>query len=203
MIKYVTSVLLIGISITVFLLFAEPIYTEIATKKSDQATYNQARNNSETLGKERDRLIQTRNTFSSEDLAKLKKLLPDHVDNIRLILEIEKIATPYNMVLKDVQYSAVQEDTNATASSGDTSTRGGGIGKNQSANTDYGSWDLGFSTTGTYSNLISFMKDLESNLRIVDILSVQFSSITGAKVDSSLPETYKITFKIRTYWLKN
>ena len=68
---------------------------------------------------------------------------------------------------------------------------------------DYGVWNLGFSTQGTYSNFVNFVKDLEKNLRIVDIVSVDFSSSSGIGVNPALSSIYKYDFKIKTYWLKN
>ena len=51
---------------------------------------------------------------------------------------------------------------------------------------------------------INFIKDLESNLRIVDISSIQFSSsASGVGLNPLLPEAYKYDIKIKTYWLKN
>ena len=72
---------------------------------------------------------------------------------------------------------------------------------------DYGVWNLEFSTMGTYNNFLNFSRDLQSNLRIVDIAAVQFSS-TDTRVAPlvgklSSDEVYKYSFKIKTYWLKN
>lgn len=75
------------------------------------ASYNEALNNSKALEAERDKLTQKYNSFDPENLSKLQKLLPDNVDNIRLILEIEKIASPYGMVLKNVKYDATDKNT--------------------------------------------------------------------------------------------
>ena len=135
---------------------------------------------------------------------KLQKLLPNNVDNIRLILEIEQIALPYGMVLKDIKYSAT--DTTKSATNGEVAIVQGG-GAVQSPPKDYGVWDLEFSTVGTYDNFLNFTRDLESNLRIVDISSIQFSSETASESSSTpnsspLLESYKYDFKIKTYWLK-
>ena len=57
------------------------------------------------------------------------------------------------------------------------------------------------------SDFLSFLKDLESNLRIVDMSSIQFSSDSNTGLNlsssSSSTEAYKYNFKIKTYWLKN
>ena len=199
--RFITPIILIGIAVTLFFMFANPIYSDIATLKKEVASYDAALDNSKALENERDKLTAKYNSINPDNLTKLQKLLPENVDNIRLILEIEQIASPYGMALKDVKYNAAE--TNTTTNTGAV-VQGGGTAK--SAPKDYGIFDLEFSTSGTYDNFINFTKDLESNLRIVDISSISFSSNTAsagasAKINSS--EIYKYDFKIKTYWLKN
>lgn len=202
MFKFILPTILIGAAIAGFFIVTNPLYQEISLIKEQMASYNEALDNSKALEAERDKLTQKYNSFDPENLSKLQKLLPDNVDNIRLILEIEKMASPYGMVLKDVKYDTTSKEGNTTSQATAVAVKGGEV----SSNKEYGVWDLEFSTQGTYNNFINFIKDLENNLRIVDISSIQFSSSiskTDTKVNLSLPEIYKYDFKVRTYWLKN
>lgn len=199
MMRFIMPVILIGIGVTVFFMFSEPIYNDIKQLSTQVDSYDEALGNSKALEDQRDQLTYKKGTFDPDDLIKLQKLLPDKVDNIRLILEIEKIAEPYGMVLKDIKYNAA-DTTKNVASSGGVSQGGGAV---QTASKDYGIWDLEFSTTSTYNNFLNFTTDLQKNLRIVDISSIQFSSVSSNVFSSTLPESYKYNFKIKTYWLKN
>lgn len=194
-------VILIGISITVFFVFTNPLYTELVASRGDSASYNEALDNSKALENERDKLTAKYNSIDPNNLAKLEKFLPENIDNIRLILEIEQIASPYGMVLKDVKYSTATDENKVTNGVSAVTGSFSGVQVSQSVRKDYGVWDLEFSTTGTYNNFINFTKDLEKNLRIVDISSIAFSS--DAVGQSSALESYKYNFKIKTYWLKN
>jgi Tfp pilus assembly protein PilO len=177
-------------------MFTNPIYQQIPVLRAEVDSYNEALNNSKALENERDKLTSKFNSINKEDLDKLEKLLPDNIDNIRLILEIEKIASPYGMVLKDVKYNA-EESVEAKP----TNAKQAGSGAKSATSKDYKVLNMEFSVSGTYNNFINFTKDLESNLRIVDISSISFSS----EVDSKTNPTglYKYNFKIKTYWLKN
>lgn len=197
MFRYILPIILIGVAIAGFFLLTDPIYKSISLERGQVASYNEALDNSKALEAERDKLTQKYNSIDPENLSKLQKFLPDNVDNIRLILEIEKIASPYGMALKDVKYDATNDNV-ATSP-----TIGVAKGGTNSLNKDYGTWNLEFSTQGTYNNFNSFVKDLENNLRIVDISSIQFSSGGKIGLSPSLQEAYKYNFKIRTYWLKN
>lgn len=200
MFRFIVPTVLIGVAVAGFLMFTMPLYQDIVSLKTDVASYNEALDNSKTLEAERGKLTEKLNSIDPINLVKLQKFLPDNVDNIRLILEIEKISKPYGMVLKDVKY-----DTLTTKPATGTTIQGGAA--DADIHKDYGSWNLEFSTQGTYSNFLSFLKDLESNLRIVDISSIQFASDSGAGVgiasSTSSSDSYKYGFKIKTYWLKN
>ena len=194
--RFILPIILIGISITSFFLFIDPYYKEMSTLKQKESSYDGALTNSKTLENERDKLTQKFNSFDKNNLDKLSKLLPDSVDNIRLILEIEKIAAPYGMVLKDVKYDTIEKDS--------MTTKTVGLQPNTPVvRKDYDVWELGFSIQGTYNNFYNFVKDLERNLRIVDVISVEFSSNAGIGINPALSSIYKYDFKIKTYWLKN
>ena len=209
--KFALPIILIGVAIGGFFIFTSPLYSEVSKLNTQIASYNEALNNSKSLEAERDKLVQKYNSLDKGNLDKLNKMLPDTVDNIRLILEIEKLALPYGMVLKDVKY-----DTKSQTS---TTTTGTTVAVPTPSNTkviannkDYGIWDLEFSTQGTYFDFVNFSKDLEKNLRIVDISSITFSSDSGngpsLKTTTGIApaqptNVYKYIFKIKTYWLKN
>lgn len=205
MMRFIMPIILIAVSIVLFFVFANPIYNEILVLRGEVASYNEALDNSKALENERDKLTAKYNAINPENLTKIAKLLPENVDNIRLILEIEQIALPYGMVLKDVQYDTAETEANNTT--GNAPIQGGGITKTTPK--DYGIFELSFSTTGTYNNFINFTKDIENNLRIVDMSSIVFSSNNVANVSSNpssktvSTEVYKYDFKIKTYWLKN
>jgi Tfp pilus assembly protein PilO len=216
MMKFIMPIILVAISVAVFFVFTNPIYGGISELKAQSATYDEALDNSKALETERDVLTKKESSITAENILKLRKLLPENIDNIRLILEIEQIALPFGMVLKDVKYNSATTTTTPQAAAG--AAPAGvpqGAGTTQAANPDYGVWDLSFSTTGTYDNFLNFTRALESNLRIVDISAIQFSSNTAAgtgpkalvgapaAATGSPNDLYTYDFKIKTYWLNN
>lgn len=198
MYKYILPTILIVIAIAGFIFITNPLYGEVSLRREQIKSYDEALSNSKALEAERDKLTQKYNSFDPENLSRLQKLLPDSVNNIRLILEIEKIALPYGMVLKDVKYDTTNKNSKELTMEVASVTE-------TLINKNYGTWDLEFSTQGTYNNFVNFIKDLENNLRIVDISSIQFSSNASANMglNPSLLEAYRYNFKIKTYWLKN
>lgn len=201
MLRSLFAIILIAIAIAGFFVFANPLFSDINALKAQAVSYDQALANSKALENARDTLTQEENSISPDDLDRLEKLLPDNVDNIRLILEIEKVAQPYGMVLKDVKYDATQiAKTGADAADSQVVQSGDTAAMNPK---DYGIWNLQFTTEGTYDSFLSFLRDLESNLRIIDIANIQFQSNSGSGATPGLIQSYRYQFTIKTYWLKD
>src|SRR3989339_1994705 len=141
MTRFIMPIILVGIAISVFFVFANPLFNEISTIREEVKSYNEALDNSKALENERDKLTAKYNAINPENLAKLEKLLPENVDNIRLILEIEQIALPYGMILKDIKYNATETKKNV---SGEAVVIAQKSETAQFPPKDYGIWDLEF-----------------------------------------------------------
>ncbi|HWA32212.1 MAG TPA: hypothetical protein VG694_02050 [Candidatus Paceibacterota bacterium] len=202
------SIVLIVAAVAGFIVITEPLYKDISGLKAEASVYQSALNNAKEIANKRDALTAQRNAMNQSDIDRLQKMVPDSVDNIRLILEIEQLAAPYGMVLRDIQYDTLSQNALASGQQASASTDQNQVSTDtsapdESAGKDYGVWTLQFSTQAPYQNFLSFVSDLEKNLRIVDIASIDFSSDSGAGLNPGLSESYKYNFKIKTYWLKN
>ena len=179
MIRLITPVIFIVVAVGLFLTYIDPTYQAIKELREGEAQFDQALNQSRELQKTRDSLLSRYNTFDQTNIDRLEKLLPDNVDNVRLILDIDSIASKYNMRTRDVTVTASSpEDPGAIA------TDQGEIG----------SVVLSFSVIARYDDFINFLRDLESSLRIVDVVGLSFNSAAG--------DAYNFSVSIKTYWLK-
>ena len=195
--RLILPILFILIAVLAFIFGVNPFYKEVSILKSDIAVYNTALNNSTNLQKTEDALIKAYNEISQEDKDRLDHFLPSSVNNIQFILEIERIANLHGMLIKDLKFDArtsgnVTPGSNVIASTIGTDTR------------PYGVFPIEFTTEGKYSTFIPFLKDLEYNLRLVDVKSISFSVPTdnGKIVDGVDPDVYRYILKVETYWLK-
>lgn len=191
MFRFIVPILLLVVSVGTFLLYIDPAYGDIKSLRTDSASYDEALNNSKILQSIRGELSDKYKNFPATDLDRLKKLLPDNVDNIRLILQIQRIAAPYGMTLKNVKFDVV-----APVQTQAGFATGGAVASAPKKN--YEGFDLEFSTEGSYTNFTAFLQDLEKSLRIVDVNSISFTSSTATPGS----DIYKYDFKIKTYWFK-
>ena len=178
----------------IFFFYTQPAYDTMQSQQANIDQYNQALSKAAELQTLKSSLLTKYNSFDPSSLDRLQKLLPDHVDNIALILDLDSIASRYGLLLQnvDISTSGAETPTNQTAI--------GAIGNNSQ---QYDSLTLTFSTQGTYTSFLQFLSDLESSLRIVDLATLSGSRATPSSGTRALsPEVYSYTITLRTYWLK-
>ena len=178
-------ILLIALAVGLFVVYTNPTYQNedgIKGLSAQAAEYDQALTQSSELRAARDKLLAHRNTFSADDVHKLERVLPDNVDNIRLIIDIQNIAARYRLQIKNVALGA------SSADEGSQAIAAGAEGHS------VGTVELGFSVDSTYDNFIAFLDDLEKSVRVVDVEKITFVTGPGDL------ETYKL--QIKTYWLR-
>jgi len=193
----ISSLIIAGV---LFFVFVDPLYGEVKQLRTDVATYNTALNNSTELQKTRDSLLEVYKNVKTEDKDRLEHFLPSTIGNIELILEIEKIANLHGMPIGDIKF-----DTKNLESQDGTVTPDTVVAESDpSAYLPYGIFPMEFIIEGRYDTFVSFLKDLEHNLRLVDVKGISFivPSPTLNQADTTSPSIYKYTVKVETYWLK-
>lgn len=182
--RFILPVLLVALAIGLFMLYTDPAYQGVKELQAQVAAYDEALDKSQELKRTRDQLISRRNTFPAESIQKLEKILPDNVDNIRLIIDINSIAARHQLSIKGIELGQLSDSS--------SSRNAIAVGGSGSA---VGSVELGFTVTASYDNFLAFLQDLEHSLRVVDIEQITF---TVNPEDGALND---YTFNIRTYWL--
>ncbi len=177
--KSLFPIIAVAAAIALFYWYIDPTYTEIKELRTTEGTLDLALDRSLELQEERDQLLSRYNTFSATDVSRLEKLLPDHVDNVRLILDLDGIASKYGMRVRNV-----------TLDKSNTRTQGT-VGPDESL---YESFILTFTVTGEYGTFRQFIQDLERSLRLVDVVGLSFVAAESGLYDFSI--------SIKTYWLK-
>ncbi len=146
---------------------------------AEDAQYQEALNNSSKIRQKRDALIQKKNDFSEDQINRLEELLPDNVDNIKLVISIKNIAQNHGLVLKNIKLNSAPVTDNKK------------LGADHSK---YGTVGLSFAVAANYSSFQNFLKDLEKSLRLVDV--------TDLAVNANDVGTYDFSVSLKTYWLK-
>ena len=182
--RFLLPVILTIVAIGLFAAYTNPTYQGLKATQAKVAAYDEALNKSKELKKIKGDLDSARNAFKPEDEQKLVRLLPDNVDNIRLIIDINNIAARHGLSLSSV---ALGEVSNGTAPRSALA-----VGPSGEA---VGSVNLGFSVTASYEDFLAFLQDLEHSLRILDVEKLSFAAAAAQN------GKYTFGFTVRTYWL--
>jgi len=191
--NFILPIILIISSFAVFFGYVDPNYkngidqvggpdyskSDVVFLKSELSKYDNVLSSANDIVSKRESLIAKRNTITDADQARLERLLPSNIDNIRLIIEISKIAEGRNLVAKNISVGDMSKITSDT------------IGQSDSP---YGTLSLKFTVNSSYSNFLNLLQDLESNLRLVDITDISFNATESG--------FYDFNVSLNTYWLK-
>ncbi len=124
-----------------------------------------------------------------DGVARLQKFLPDSVDNVQLILDLDGLAARSGIKIDNFNTSDLVTD-NAVAFSDEKGTRNVSLEPVKA----YDSLDLSIAASGSYAQLRAFLQGVESSLRPLDLISFQLTdSATGV---------YKYQMTFRLYWLR-
>lgn len=187
MINLILPIGLLIAAVGLFATYTNGAYQETKSLSAQVGSYDDALNKAQELRQQRDTLLSKYNTFSTENKQRLLHGLPDNVDNIRLIIDINNIASRHNLALKNVELGTVSDSraTRSTLSVG-------------SSNDTIGSVEVSFTVSAVYEDFLSFLQDLEHSLRLVDVENIEFSAPSAAEGGNR--SDYSLT--IRTYWLR-
>ena len=206
--RIVPILLVIG-AIGLFIGYTQPTYGGSITALKDEITsLDSALNAAEQFKLKEAQLTQQRNAMAGEQLERLEAFLPDSVDNVQLIVDLNSLAARSGVQLSEFNIVGGDTGSNTTSSTntGVAPLAAAGAAAGPGAMTPQSntlalqtsepteSLELSVSATGSYAAFRTFLAGVEQSLRPLDVieLSVQDSE-TGVY-------TYDITFRL--YWLR-
>ncbi len=199
--KSLTSIILIIVSIGVFFFFVDPQYKKIKQLNAEIEQNQKIITIANKLQSKKEELNDKFNQISQAEKAEIEKLLPDTVDNVRLIIDINNIAEQFGIVIRNISITS-KEDSSAGESkktlSSQKSNFEGVLEENSLKYVDtskIGVISFSFSVSAKYEVFIEFLKQLEESLRLVDIRNIEIT-----RGSESVFYDYRVTFD--TYWLK-
>lgn len=166
-----------------FLTWINPRYKEIQVAREEIARLEELNVKATTLRDDRARLLAKYQSIGDEQERRLMKLLPDHADNIQLLLDIKNAAATYGITIQDISLEGEGQKK---------------VGKTTKVTESalYGETQVGFSVEARYPDFVSFLRDIEQSLRLVDVRELTVSQ------EESVSDRQKYELTVATYWLK-
>ncbi len=184
--KSIVPAFLIAVSIGLYYLYINPHYATVQNLKTESGQYQLALDKAHELENQRDVLLTKYNNFSQDDITRLNRILPDKVNTVKLVTDIDAIAKQYGIAIRSVSVSQTVTDNSQTIQVGAGPERA------------YNTTTIAFKFSSTYPNLVSYLKDLEKSLQMIDIQYVRFE-VLESDLNTGV-HAYEVSFN--TYWLK-
>ncbi len=172
------------IAILVFFIYINPTWTgSIAATKAAITNDDQALAAANAYAAQESQLASARNSINSESLARLSTMLPDSVDNVGLIVDLNALAARSGLSISNIDVVARQA---VSSSSGGALPAAGARSIN--------SVDLALSALGSYQSFQAFLAGVEKSARLLDVRDIMIKgSETGV---------YSYQMTLRLYWLQ-
>ncbi len=186
--RSLTATVLIIVAVGLYFTITKGVLAEANIFRDSNKEYITAIQNAKDLIALRDRVLADYNKLTPEDREKLDKIVPQNVDNIRLVIDLNSVALRHGLALKGINASASAASSNSQSSQAD-------MGQTNTPKHQLDIVTVSFGLSAPYQQFISFLQDLESSLRILDV--------SGLSVISNENGVYDWKIELKTYWLKN
>lgn len=177
-------IIFILISGGIFFTFIDPTYQKVKEKQEEVNRLDQLLDRTVEIRGIREEISARRNAITQTDLERLGKMLPQNIDNIQLILDINNIARQRSMTITDIRIDTVQDEAGSDVI-------------NVSNQGLYGQVGFNFQVVTDYANFKQFLDDMSRSLRLVDVTSITVNPIREES------EFFAFDIGIKTYWLQD
>src|SRR4051812_21461687 len=101
--KFAVPLLMISAATGLLFIFVKPQYAEVNVLRAQSAEYDHAIERAKDTVAKKDQLLAKFNSYNPEDIARLKKFLPDTVDPIQLIIDMNAIVVANQSKMEDIK----------------------------------------------------------------------------------------------------
>ncbi|MFA7216418.1 MAG: type 4a pilus biogenesis protein PilO [Candidatus Paceibacterota bacterium] len=175
-----TPIIIIIICIATYYLYLSPSYADLKMVMEDRDKFADVLEKAKNISTKRDEVLSEYKSIPVDDIEKMKKVVPVNFDGPSLANDINSLASRYNTSIDSFDYALTSENNSEVA-------------LEEQKPTPYQKIKVSFTMDATYPQFVSFLKDLEKNLQLIDVYSIKVvpnsqnedSSILGFSVEAN------------------
>lgn len=164
--KLLLPILFFLVAITSFFLYTQPVYQEMGDIQQDIERHDDALDQLSEIQQLRDSLLGRYNQLPQSTLYVADRVLPQSVDTVRFLIELQQVALRHDLSINDISYGNDSDDGEGSG------TVEGSVVPDKS----YNSAEVTFSTSGPYPEVLDFIREIEQSARIIDIVEMSVSA---------------------------
>ena len=163
--RYITPLIIVTVALSVYVLFINQMYKDIQQQLVKVQELEAHLADAKTAREKLDQIALSYQAFPIDADQKLNVLLPDRIDSVKLIVDVESVASRHGLVLTS------------------PSVTGGVVNPNSTDN--YVKHSISFKVSSTYPLFREFIADVEKSLALRDFSGVSFISTVTAENQST------------------
>ena len=183
MFKTLIPIVGILVAVGIFFTYVEPTFREIQTIQAEADEYAEAAEHAVALQRRIAELKTERDAIRLSDLERLEALVPDRIDEVAFLVDLDALADEHNLSIRDVQVGgdapvnsrasrATRDDSDDEEEEIALSPEEGGV--EAGVRNQYSTLDIFFSVNGSYESLRALLADCEESLTLLDIIKIEF-----------------------------
>ena len=176
--KLFITIILISGSLLIGLFYLRPQWQQFGALRQEAENLRNISAELDELIQNRDALTKIVNTVPKTDLGKIDLALPSGPRSAEFLTLLEALAQKNRVALKQVNLTEPSLEARGQPRPGGTVSMPG-------ANT-FRELPTTLNASGSYESFKSFLKDLERNLRIIDVESISFSGGGNNQLDFNI-----------------
>jgi Tfp pilus assembly protein PilO len=178
--KVIAPFLLLIASVGLIFSYIQPAWENLTTFQALEVRLQEAVQQSERMLGTLATLQNKYESFPPEQVRRLNQLLPDDVDAVRLIIDIDTLADTHDLTLSNFQVPYI--NTSNVAAESNTV---------QSA-------VMSISAKGSYAGFKDFLFEVEESLTLLDVVSLNVNAGVADEITGAIEPTYALD--LQTYW---
>lgn len=202
--KLILPISLIVLGIVAIFMYIYPAYQDARDIQSEIDEYETALSQVGEIQQLRDNLLRQYNQLPQTSTYVMNRVLPDSLDTVRVLVELNQMALPHNLSVQGITFTNRSDSAESREQNAEEAA----------PRKPYESAQLNFSVSGSYENVLSFVRDVEQSTRLIDITRL---TVRGPEADeedgvsgenlaeltslSGQDNVYSITGM--TYWFSN
>ncbi len=180
-------IVVIGVCFLTYVYFISPELMEVKALTLKKDEYTNVLNQAKEIKAKRDKIIEQYNNISPEDMDRLDKIIPASFSAVNFANDINALASRYGLILKSI--SASDSSVNP-------------VDVVNSSPSAYKTQIVSFAVSGPYNKFVKFLEDLETSLRLVDVVSLSLSPQSSGPNQKVALDSMDYNLSLNTYSLK-
>lgn len=184
MFRVLTPIFSIIIAIAVYFVVTQPMFGEMQIVQDETNQYREAVDKAHLFNQTLQELLTKRKSFGAQEMERLEALVPNSVDEVKLLVDLEAMAERQQMLIGNISVDKpkvpVVRERNPEIPTTVTLE-------------NLSSIDISFSLIGTYDQFRSMLTDIERSLVLMEVISLSFTA--------SESDLYQFELTVRTHGL--